>query len=205
VHKHPFFDGIDTNDYVMGPLEMDDWRDYLVINLVLKTILDRDPTKAEKFFSNALLNYGNHCGSNGKGPYGWVSQLWQLTTEQGCHPWSDYESVYKHFMAQLRAEITHDNSLLVSVVRQTPFMKLGNAKDLYVAVSGQEELLNSCSYIARLTRLALGLSESAQGFVGAQLGSNNADDLGLHISDMSGNTMDSELAQIACNLIEVEV
>jgi len=95
--------------------------------------------------------------------------------------------------------------LLVSVVGQTPFMKLGNAKDLYVAVSGQEELLNSCSYIAELTRLALGLSESAQGFVGAQLGSNNADDLGLHVSDMSGKTMDPELAQIARNLMEVEV
>jgi len=91
----------------------------------------------------------------------------QPATEQDGHPWSDYESVYTHFMAQLRAEVAHPNSLLVNVVRQTPFMKLGNAKDLYAAVRGPDELLNSSSYIARLTRLALGLSESAQRFVGA--------------------------------------
>jgi len=189
VHKDPFFDGIETNDYVKGPLEADDWRDYLVINLVLKTILDRDPTKDEKFFSNAVLNYGNSRGNNGKGPYGWMSQLMQPTT-------SDYESVCKHFLAQLRVEITHPNSSLVNVVRQTPFMKLNNAKELYIAVRGPDELLNSCSYIARLTRLALGLSESPQRFVGAQLGSNNADDLVLHVSYMSGDEKDSEFSQI---------
>jgi len=189
VHKDPFFDGIETNDYVKGPLEADDWRDYLVINLVLKTILDRDPTKDEKFFSNAVLNYGNSRGNNGKGPYGWMSQLMQPTT-------SDYESVCKHFLAQLRVEVTHPNSSLVNVVRQTPFMKLNNAKELYIAVRGPDELLNSCSYIARLTRLALGLSESPQRFVGAPLGSNNADDLVLHVSYMSGDEKDSEFSQI---------
>jgi hypothetical protein len=197
VHKDPFFDGIETNDYVKGPLEVDDWRDYLVINLVLKTILDRDPTKAEKFFSNAVLNYGNSYGRNGKGPYGWMSQLMPPTT------W-DYESVSKHFLAQLRADVTHPNSSLVSVARQTPFMKLTNAKELYVAVRGPDDLLTSCSYIARLTRLALGLSESPPGFVGAQLGSNNADDLGLHVSYMSGGKEDSELAH-SLDLVDAEI
>jgi len=188
VHKDQFFNGIDTRDYVMGPLEVDDWRDYLVINLVLKTILDRDSTKAEKFFTNAVLGFGDHSGRHGKGPYGWVSQLMKPTSGKIGHPWSDYETLYKHFMAQFAEETTHDDSQLVSVVRQTPFIKLGNAKDLYVAVSGEVELLNSCSYITRLMRLALGLSESPTDSIEAKHRSRIEDESGLPFSDMSSET-----------------
>lgn len=193
VHKDPFFNGIDTRDYVMGPLEGDDWRDYLVINLVLKTVLDRDSTKAEKFFANAVLDFGDHSGRDGKGPYGWVSHLTSPTSGKIGHPWSDYESLYKHFMTQLKVE-TPANSEMVSVASQTPFIKLGNAKDLYVAVSGEEELLNSRSHIARLMRIALGLSESPQELIGAKHRSHKEDESGALFSDVSINTTDSEHA-----------
>ena len=57
AHKHSFFKGVDLSEYTgrNDKCHGGSWADYLVVNVTLKAVLDKNPVLASEFWSTAHL------------------------------------------------------------------------------------------------------------------------------------------------------
>ena len=150
IHHHSFFEGVDLSDYLRyGALAPKPgqaaslWVEYLVVNVVLKAVLDKDPSLKQRFWSSSCLVLESDPNLS---PTLWSESQVHLIPEDVVFPENE-----KLKMQNLLKQDPDFATRLMDL----PMVKFFNSGSPYAHLSS-EELLASPSVLGCLIRKALG-------------------------------------------------
>eukprot|EP00438_Fugacium_kawagutii_P000518 Skav217679 [mRNA] locus=scaffold2919:405232:408320:+ [translate_table: standard] len=150
VHKHKFFQGVDLSDYLrLGALAPKPggsaslWVEYLVVNVVLKAILDKNPSLKERFWSSACLVTESDPSLS---PVLWSQAQEHLVPKDLAFPENE--------KFKMRNLLEQDSDFATRLLN-LPMIKFFNSGSPFAHLS-TEELLSSPSVLGSLIRKALG-------------------------------------------------
>lgn len=145
VHRHPFFGALDLHEYLNhGVLEVGFnsvlWADYLVVNVTLKAVLERDPVARARFWNSAVLmaeadlslspTTWSHATPAPNGMVFPASENWKMQ------------------------RLLHEDAVMHARLKALPMLKFFNSGSVFAGLS-REELLSSCFVIGRMVQQAL--------------------------------------------------
>jgi len=151
VHQHPLFRGLDLREYhshkkLDAGFNSATWADYLVVNVALKAVLDRDPAVRARFWRTSLLMAE---GDRSASPTTW-SQM--TAAPKGL--------VFPESERWKMRRLLEEDAGMVAALQGLPMLKFFNSGSAFAALT-REELMASPSVIGRLFQKALERVHSA--------------------------------------------
>ena len=150
IHKHSFFDGVDLSEYLkhgalaqQGERSASLWVEYLVVNVVLKAILDKNPSLKERFWSSSCLVTESDTSLS---PVLWSQAQEHLVPKDLSFPENE--------KFKMRNLLQQDPGFATRLLN-LPMVKFFNSGSPFAHLS-TDDLLSSPSVLGCLIRKALG-------------------------------------------------